>query len=72
MQSNISLYEKCPKHKQNDILLICLGGNCVEVIYFFLKIIKQPMCKECCKLHVDWHNKNGTPPELETVDTARN
>ncbi len=30
------------------------------------------MCKECCKLHVDWHNKNGTPPELETVDSAKN
>jgi B-box zinc finger len=55
-----SSYEKCPKHPNNDIILFCLGNNCIE-----------PLCKECCKLHVHWHNSSGTRAEIDTVDTVR-
>jgi hypothetical protein len=29
------------------------------------------MCKECCKLHISWHNSLGTKPELDTIDSIR-
>ncbi|KAM3129050.1 hypothetical protein pb186bvf_018828 [Paramecium bursaria] len=60
MQFPQQQYEKCPKHQQNDIVLFCLAGEC-----------KEPLCKDCCKLHVKWHNENGTRSELDTVDSVR-
>lgn len=37
MQQNIQLapvYEKCPRHVTNDIVLFCLQDSCREVKYF--------------------------------------
>ncbi|CAD8188544.1 unnamed protein product [Paramecium octaurelia] len=53
-------FEKCPKHPQNDIVLFCLSIEC-----------KEPLCKDCCKLHVHWHNQQGTQANLDTVDNVR-
>lgn len=53
-------YEKCPRHKQNDVLLFCVGGDCIE-----------PLCKACCKEHVTWHNSCNSLAELDTVDNLK-
>ncbi|CAD8098232.1 unnamed protein product [Paramecium sonneborni] len=53
-------YEKCPKHPINDIVLFCLHDQC-----------REPLCKECCKLHIQWHNQQGTPANIDTVDSVR-
>ncbi|CAD8084756.1 unnamed protein product [Paramecium primaurelia] len=53
-------YEKCPTHPINDIVLFCLNDEC-----------KEPLCKECCKLHIQQHNQQGTPAIIDTVDSVR-
>ncbi|CAD8166113.1 unnamed protein product [Paramecium octaurelia] len=53
-------YEKCPKHSINDIVLFCLHDQC-----------REPLCKECCKMHIQQHNLQGTPANIDTVDSVR-
>ncbi|CAD8068689.1 unnamed protein product [Paramecium primaurelia] len=53
-------YEKCSRHPINDIVLFCIHDKC-----------KEPLCKECCKLHIQWHNSQGTPANIDTVDSVR-
>ncbi|CAK57576.1 unnamed protein product (macronuclear) [Paramecium tetraurelia] len=55
-----SQFEKCYKHPSNDIVLFCMSLEC-----------RQPLCKDCCKLHVQQHNQNGTQAQLDTVDNVR-
>ncbi|CAD8181329.1 unnamed protein product [Paramecium octaurelia] len=53
-------YEKCPRHPINDIVLFCLHDQC-----------REPLCKECCKFHIQLHNQQGTPPYIDTIDSVR-
>ncbi|CAD8116002.1 unnamed protein product [Paramecium sonneborni] len=55
-----SQFEKCLKHPSNDIVLFCMSLEC-----------RQPLCKDCCKIHVQQHNQYGTQAELDTVDNVR-
>jgi hypothetical protein len=40
--------------------------------FSYILFVKKPLCKECCKIHIAWHNAGGTKAEIDTLDNVRN